>query len=116
MSDCSWIEEYCFRGNHSRGMLIAEPMFSTTPIRFLTDCARCQSYRVSPTIQHLAGVGVGAAVLDQWTSAANTTRERETDRGSLKTWKVPTTSRAIALLHFAAVGGYSEAQLALGLR
>eukprot|EP00903_Cladosiphon_okamuranus_P018770 g17268.t3 len=60
------------------------------------DCAR--RYRVSPTLQQLPFAG---AVRDQW---ANTTCE------------APTTSRAVALLHFAAVGGHSEAQLALGLR
>lgn len=62
----------------------------------VTDCA--SGYRVSPTLQQLPFAG---AVRDQW---ANTTCE------------APTTSRAVALLHFAAVGGHSEAQLALGLR
>ncbi|CAM9350301.1 unnamed protein product [Ectocarpus fasciculatus] len=69
------------------------------------------AYMLATTM--LSGLG-GTAAHDR-SIAANTTRERESDRGSLKTWKVPTTSRAIALLHFAAVGGHSEAQLALGL-
>ncbi|CAM9786004.1 unnamed protein product, partial [Ectocarpus sp. 4 AP-2014] len=69
------------------------------------------AYMLATTM--LSGLG-GTAAHDR-SVAANTTREEDSDRGILKTWKVPTTSRAIALLHFAAVGGYSEAQLALGL-
>lgn len=81
-----------------------------------TDYAK-RSYRVSSTFQQLPFVGAGAAVLDQWASTVdNTTQEPENDQGILKTWNIPVTARAIALLHFAAIGGHAEAQLALGLR
>lgn len=78
---------------------------------FITEYLRGQAYRIAPTFQ-LAGVGVGAAVLDQW---ANSQRGGN-QTGGLKTWDVSTTSRAIGLLHLAASGGHSEAQLALGVR
>lgn len=71
--------------------------FTTYAPFSVTDCAS-RSYRVSPPLQQLPFAG---AVRDRW---ANTT------------CKAPTTARAVALLHFAAVGGHSEAQLALGLR
>lgn len=79
------------------------------------ECERCQAYRIAPTLQ-LAGVGVGAAVLDQWASALDSERWGKESYGTLRTWRVTTTARAIGLLHFAAVGGHSEAQLAIGLR
>lgn len=81
-----------------------------------TGCTRCHAYRIAPAFQ-LAGVGVGAAVLDQWASATlEGVRGRESSTGGSITWSVPSTARAIGLLHFAAVGGHPEAQLALGLR
>lgn len=76
---------------------------------------------MAPAFQ-LAGVGVGAAVLDQWASTTSEEGARgqksstESSTGSSRPWSVPTTARAIGLLHFAAVSGHPEAQVALGLR
>lgn len=99
------------------GMLSTERSSSDNPPPIPpTDYAR-RSYRVSSKFQQLPFVGAGAAVLDQWNNTVdNITRTLDNDRGILKTWNVPVTARAIALLHFAAVGGHPEAQLALGLR
>lgn len=77
--------------------------------------ARNQAHRAAATSQ-LAGVGVGAAVFDQWAGAADSTLREDRNTETLKIWDVSTTSKAIGLLHFAAAGGNTEAQLALGLR
>lgn len=77
--------------------------------------ARNQAHRVATTSQ-LAGVGVGAAVFDQWAGAVDSTLREDRHTETLRIWDVSTTSKAIGLLHFAAAGGNTEAQLALGLR
>lgn len=109
-----------FFGFEMNVMSYVRHLFSMT-----TGCARCHAYRVAPALQ-LAGVGVGAAVLDQWAGTTSketlegphTGESSTTGRttGSSRTWSVPTTARAIGLLHFAAAGGHPEAHLALGLR
>lgn len=84
--------------------------------RTFADDSRFKVQRTAPTSQ-LAGVGVGAAVFDQWTSAVDSTRRREVNnRGSLRVWDVSSTAKAIGLLHIAAAGGHTEAQLSLGVR
>lgn len=77
--------------------------------------ARNQAHRVATTSQ-LAGVGVGAAVFDQWAGAVDSTLREDRHTETLRIWDVSTTSKAVGLLHFAAAGGNTEAQLALGLR
>lgn len=77
--------------------------------------ARNQAHRVATTSQ-LAGVGVGAAVFDRWAGAVDSMLRGDRHSETLRVWDVSTTSKAVGLLHFAAVGGNTEAQLALGLR
>lgn len=85
------------------------------PFLSFAACEGCRAYRSAPTLQ-LIGVGVGAAVYDQSVGNAHSANTGAGGFKPFRTWDVSATSRAIGLLHFAALGGHPEAQLALGLR
>lgn len=81
----------------------------------LTDSTRVQAQKIAHSLQ-LAGAGVGAAVQDQHINAANQTNSSANEMTALRIYDTSATNKAIALLHFAATGGHTAAQLALGVR